>query len=131
MKKKIIITAASFGVFAVIAGAFGAHGLQGEVTPKNLAIWQTGVQYEFYHTFALLFVSTLSRYNIRILKHCYYLFFIGIILFSGSLYLLACNDLIDVTWLPGIVGPITPIGGLFLIAGWVTLGVAALKIKKV
>ena len=128
MKKKIIITASVFGVLAVIAGAFGAHGLEGLLSPKNMEVWHTAVQYQFYHVFALLFLSTLSRFKTRLIGHCYYLFTIGIVLFSGSLYLLACNDLLDWSWIP-VAGPITPIGGLLFIAGWVMLGIAALRNK--
>ena len=128
MKKKIIVTASALGALAVIAGAFGAHELEGSISPKNLAIWHTAVEYQFYHAGALGLLSTLTRYRIKIIQHAYYLFLAGIILFSGSLYLLACINLIDISWLP-ILGPITPIGGLLLIAGWVILGLAALKIK--
>jgi uncharacterized membrane protein YgdD (TMEM256/DUF423 family) len=128
MRKRIIITASVFGTLAVIAGAFGAHGLEKPLGPQNLEIWRTAVQYQFYHTFALIFLSTLTRHNIKLLPHIYYLFSIGIILFSGSLYLLASKDLLDWTWLPAL-GPVTPIGGVLFIAGWITLGIAALKIK--
>ncbi|BAU53910.1 DUF423 domain-containing protein [Mucilaginibacter gotjawali] len=128
MKRRIIITAAIFGMLAVIAGAFGAHGLEGKLSAKNMEVWHTAVQYQFYHTFALIFLSTLTRFKIRLVGHCYILFTIGIVLFSGSLYLLSCKDLIEWSWLP-ILGPITPIGGVLFIAGWVCLGIAALKIK--
>jgi len=128
MKRRIIITASVFGMLAVIAGAFGAHGLQGKLSAKNLEVWHTAVQYQFYHTFALIFLSTLARFNLRIVGHCYMLFSLGIILFSGSLYLLACSALLNWSWLP-MLGPITPIGGVLFIAGWVCLGIAAFKIK--
>ncbi len=68
MKKRIIITASVFGILAVVAGAFGAHGLQGSLSPKNMEVWHTAVQYQFYHVFALLFLSTLhtvSNYCFR------------------------------------------------------------------
>ena len=128
MKKRIIITASVFGMLAVIAGAFGAHSLQAVLSQKNLGVWHTAVEYQFYHTFALLFLSTLVRHNIKTLKHCYYLFSAGIILFSGSLYLLACGDLLDVSWL-SVLGPITPTGGLLLIAGWAVLFISAFKVS--
>ncbi|MDR3696025.1 DUF423 domain-containing protein [Mucilaginibacter sp.] len=128
MKRRIIITAAIFGMLAVIAGAFGAHGLEGKLSAKNMAVWHTAVQYQFYHTFALIFLSTLTRFKIKLVAHCYILFSLGIVLFSGSLYMLSCAGLIGWSWLP-ILGPITPLGGLLFIAGWVCLGVAALKIK--
>jgi uncharacterized membrane protein YgdD (TMEM256/DUF423 family) len=126
MKKRIIFTACIFGALAVIAGAFGAHGLEGKLSAKNMEVWHTAVQYQFYHTFALLFLSTLTRHKTRLIGQCYYLFMFGIILFSGSLYLLAFSDLTDWSWLP-VLGPVTPIGGAMLIAGWILLGVAVMK----
>jgi uncharacterized membrane protein YgdD (TMEM256/DUF423 family) len=126
MKKTIIITAAVFGALAVIAGAFGAHSLQTVLSAKNLEIWHTAVQYQFYHVFALLFISTLTRYRTVLVKQCYYLFTFGIVFFSGSLYLLSFHDVKGFEWTPTL-GPVTPLGGLLFIAGWVVLAVAAYK----
>lgn len=127
MNKQIIITAAIFGMLAVIAGAFGAHGLAAWLTPKQLDVWHTAVQYQFYHVFALLFLALITGTQ-KTLKVPYYLFTVGIICFSGSLYLLACRDLIGWSGLI-FMGPITPIGGLLFIAGWATLGWHAYKNK--
>lgn len=127
MKKQIIITAAVFGALAVIFGAFGAHSLQGMISSKSLEVWHTAVQYQFYHVFALLFLSTIA-FKPNQVKVIYYLFTLGIVFFSGSLYLLACRDFLNWGWLP-IMGPITPIGGLLFIAGWIFLGLAAFKNK--
>jgi uncharacterized membrane protein YgdD (TMEM256/DUF423 family) len=128
MKEKIIVTACVFGVLAVIAGAFGAHSLQGMLSAKNMEVWHTAVEYQFFHVFAILFLSTLTRFKIKLINECYYLFSLGIICFSGSLYLLACRDLLEWNWL-SIIGPVTPLGGLLFIAGWLALGVAAYKHK--
>lgn len=128
MNKQIIITAAIFGAIAVIAGAFGAHGLQGSLSPRNLEVWHTAVQYNFYHVFALLSLSTFTRFKNRLIALSYYLFSLGIILFSGSLYLLACRDLLGWPWLR-VMGPVTPIGGLLFIIGWLTLALAAIRNK--
>ena len=126
MKEKIILTASVFGGLAVIAGAFGAHALQQALSPKNIETWKTAVQYQFYHTFALLFLATIARYKTSLIKHAYWLFSFGIILFSGSLYLLACRDLLG--WKSAeVIGPVTPAGGLLFIAGWITLAFAAFK----
>ncbi|HAL81808.1 MAG TPA: DUF423 domain-containing protein [Mucilaginibacter sp.] len=130
MKKRIIITAAVFGTLAVIAGAFGAHSLKGLLSAPNMEVWHTAVQYQFYHVFALLYLSTLTRHKTRFINDCYYLFTFGMILFSGSLYLLSCRDLWGAPWLQ-VIGPVTPLGGLLFIAGWITLGVAAFKNKFV
>jgi uncharacterized membrane protein YgdD (TMEM256/DUF423 family) len=127
MNKKIIITAAVFGAIAVITGAFGAHGLQAKLTTKDLEVWHTAVQYQFYHIFALLFLST-GVIKGKLINTCYYLFTFGVLFFSGSLYLLSCRDLIGWDWLI-FMGPITPIGGLLFIAGWISLGFAAIKNK--
>jgi uncharacterized membrane protein YgdD (TMEM256/DUF423 family) len=126
MKKRIIVTASVFGMLAVVAGAFGAHGLDGLLSTKNMEIWNTAVQYQFYHAFALLFLSTLVRYNFKLIKHCYVLFTAGTILFSGSLYLLACRLLLDWSWFP-VLGPVTPIGGGLFIMGWLALLIMGLK----
>jgi uncharacterized membrane protein YgdD (TMEM256/DUF423 family) len=128
MNKSIVITAAVLGALAVITGAFGAHGLKAKITPAQLDIWHTAVQYNFYHVFALLFLSTLKT-NSGALNASFYLFTAGIILFSGSLYLLACRDLLQLEGSVKIIGPITPLGGVLFIAGWVTLAYAAISSK--
>lgn len=128
MNKKIIITAAAFGFLAVIFGAFGAHSLEKLVDTKQLEIWQTAVQYHFYHTFALLFLSTFSRARNKIINFSYYCFVFGILLFSGSLYFMSLKDVLGLTSV-GVLGPITPIGGLFFILGWLSLFLAALRDK--
>ncbi|MDB5286596.1 MAG: hypothetical protein JWR05_1545 [Mucilaginibacter sp.] len=128
MNKQIIITASLFGALAVIAGAFGAHALRALLSPKQLEVWQTAVQYQFYHVFALLFLSTFSRFKNKLIVGTYYLFTVGIIFFSGSLYLLSCRDLLGMPGL-AVLGPITPIGGLLFIIGWVMLAFAAIRNK--
>ncbi len=128
MNKQIIITASVFGALGVVAGAFGAHSLQASLSARNLEVWHTAVQYQFYHVFALLFLSVFTGTKSKLLIATYYLFTFGIILFCGSLYLLACRDLLGWGWLP-IIGPVTPIGGLLFIIGWITLGLAAFRNK--
>jgi uncharacterized membrane protein YgdD (TMEM256/DUF423 family) len=130
MNKKIIITASLFGMLAVITGAFGAHGLKEKITAAHLEVWHTAVQYNFYHVFALLFLSTFARFKNNLIVISFYFFVFGIVLFSGSLYLLSCRDILGLS--PGLVktlGPITPIGGLLFIMGWLILAFAALRHK--
>lgn len=128
MNKQIIITASFFGMLAVIAGAFGAHGLKAVLSQQQMEVWHTAVQYHFYHVFALLFLSTFARFKSGLIMASYYLFTVGIILFSGSLYLLACRDILGWGWIPAM-GPVTPLGGVLFIAGWVTLALAAYRNK--
>jgi uncharacterized membrane protein YgdD (TMEM256/DUF423 family) len=128
MNRQIIITASILGLLGVIAGAFAAHSLKQHLAPQQMEIWHTGVQYQFYHVFALLFLSTFTRSRNGLISIAYYLFTFGIIFFSGSLYLLACRELLGWGWLT-IMGPITPLGGLLFIAGWGTLALAAFRNK--
>jgi uncharacterized membrane protein YgdD (TMEM256/DUF423 family) len=126
MNKRIVLTASIFGVIAVMFGAFGAHTLKQRIDSADLEIWSKGVEYQFYHVFALLFLSTLGRIQNKFIDFAYWFFTLGIIFFSGSLYFLATRELSHLQSL-SIIGPITPIGGLFFILGWSMLFVAALK----
>ena len=119
MNKKLLLTGALFGLFAVIIGAFGAHGLDGKITPERISIFETGVDYQFYHTFAIFIAACLAIYfKDKIFLKAGWLFVIGILFFSGSLYLLATRTYLGIENWSGIIGPITPIGGLFFIGGW-------------
>jgi uncharacterized membrane protein YgdD (TMEM256/DUF423 family) len=125
MNKRILITASLLGAIAVILGAFGAHGLKKAMPADDLDIWAKGVEYQFYHVFALLF---LSRFKIgsKLVKLSYGFFTFGILLFSGSLYLLATRNLLNIGFVD-YIGPVTPIGGLLLILGWLSMFLAAIK----
>ena len=124
MGKTLLVIAALSGFLAVALGAFGAHGLRGRLSPEMMAVFQTGVQYHFYHTAALLAVA--------LLLHCApstsgllvsgIFFVVGIIVFSGSLYLLAVTEL---RWL----GAITPLGGTAFLVGWLLLARSATKLS--
>lgn len=121
---KLFITLASLsGMLAVILGAFGAHALKGRLDDYALGIFQTAVQYHFYHSFALLAVGilALSQPQTVLLRSSGWLFLLGIFIFSGSLYLLSITG---VRWL----GAITPIGGLAFIAGWACLAATGWKL---
>ncbi len=118
--------ASFFGLLAVILGAFGAHGLEGKISDKQLETWETANQYHFYHTLALLFLSTFSRAKSQSIKVSFIFFSIGIVLFSGSLYLLSVRNLLGIENI-AVIGPITPLGGVCFIIGWVALFIAAIK----
>lgn len=124
MAKVWIALASMFGFAAVALGAFGAHGLKGKLTPELFAAFTTGVQYHFYHTFALLVVAVLMLKwpAERWLSVSAVMFALGILLFSGSLYALALGG-------PRWLGPITPLGGLSFMVGWLTLMMAAWRIS--
>lgn len=128
MNKRIIMIASVFGILAVILGAFGAHSLKKLVSVAELDTWHTAVQYQFYHTFALLFLSTFSRFKSRAINAASWFFSFGIILFSGSLYIMSLKDVLNLTNV-AFLGPTTPIGGLFFIMGWVSLLLATIKNK--
>lgn len=126
MNKQIILVAALFGMLAVILGAFGAHGLEGKISDYHLNTWKTANQYHFYHTLALLFLSTFSRAKNSSIRVSFIAFTVGIVLFSGSLYVLSVRSLLGIDgW--NFLGPITPLGGLCFIIGWIGLFVAAMR----
>ncbi|MCY4780052.1 DUF423 domain-containing protein [Sphingobacterium sp. UT-1RO-CII-1] len=126
MNKQIILVAALFGMLAVILGAFGAHGLEGKISDYHLNTWKTANQYHFYHTLALLFLSTFSRAKNSSIRVSFIAFTLGILLFSGSLYILSVRSLIGIDgW--SFLGPITPLGGLCFIVGWIGLFIAAMR----
>lgn len=126
MNKRIILTASLLGLLAVGLGAFGAHGLEGKISDSQLDNWKTANQYHFYHTFALLFLSTFSRAKNASIRLSFIAFTVGIFLFSGSLYLLSTRQLLGIEN-TAILGPITPLGGLSFMVGWIGLFWAALK----
>ena len=121
MKNKFLLAGAIAGALAVALGAFGAHGLKPHLDEYQLRIYEKGVEYQFYHALALLAVGILAGKNgdSRWLIRAGWLFIFGIVGFSGSLYLLACRDLLffPVSW----AGPVTPLGGIGLLGGWSAL----------
>jgi uncharacterized membrane protein YgdD (TMEM256/DUF423 family) len=126
MHKAFIKTAALLGALSVMLGAFATHGLKQIVLPDELQIFETAVRYQFYHVFALLAVGILyAAFPGRLMQWAGKLFIAGIILFSGSLYLLCYvkHHAMPLNWL----GAITPFGGAAFIAGWVMLFCAVLK----
>jgi uncharacterized membrane protein YgdD (TMEM256/DUF423 family) len=127
MNKTYLITAAVLGALSVMLGAFGAHALKSRMNADTLQIFETGVKYQFYHVFALLAVAIIWQYIPgSFLNWSGKCFIAGIILFSGSLYLLSYFKMVgnaQMNWL----GAITPFGGLCFIAGWLLLAIAALR----
>jgi uncharacterized membrane protein YgdD (TMEM256/DUF423 family) len=131
--KQIIFTAAILGALAVILGAFGAHKLKEILEPEKLETFKLGVNYQYFHVFALLscgLFSLISKDAIKQFAYASICLIIGIAFFSGSLYLLSLKDVVNLGSAIKIIGPITPIGGLFFIAGWIFLGLGALKLTN-
>ena len=127
MSKRFIRYAAILGALSVALGAFGAHALKKLVEADVVATFETGVRYQFYHTFALLAIGILyRRMPTKIMEWAGILFISGIVLFSGSLYLLTYLNATETVGLKG-VGAITPLGGLCFVAGWICLFIQSLK----
>lgn len=127
MHKSFLIIGTLLAGLAVALGAFGAHGLKKVVSADDVAIYQTGVQYQMYHALALVLVGILSERVLNdFLSYGGGLFVAGIVLFSGSLYLIVSLHAMNKA-VPTAVGILTPIGGLFFILGWICLLVSLLK----
>ncbi len=117
-----LVVGAVYGFLGVALGAFGAHGLKARLGPDLLAVWKTGVEYQFYHALALLLVGLLARGAAS--SGAYHAaglcFALGVLVFSGSLYALSLSGV-------RVLGAITPLGGLLFLAGWICLGLAVLR----
>lgn len=125
MRKGFFLMAALSGFMAVALGAFAAHGLKNVTTGEMIAIFNLGVEYQFYHTFALIAVAFSGHWlKSRLIDWAGYLFLLGIVLFSGSLYLYA---LLGAKW----TGPITPMGGVCFLLGWLFIAVAVWRNRVV
>lgn len=124
MARSFLAAGALFGLLSVALGAFAAHGLQSSLSADLLNVFHTGVQYQMYHALALLFTGLLvQRAPSRSATVAGWLFIIGIVLFSGSLYVLALTQVTA-------FGIVTPLGGLAFLAGWFALFMAALSAKS-
>ena len=115
MFKNLIITC-FLGMLAVILGAFGAHVLKETLTPNQLLSFETAVRYQMYHVIVLLFVNIYDGFSSKQKNTISYLFFVGILLFSGSIYIIQLTSIsVKSIWF------VTPLGGLFLISGWISM----------
>lgn len=128
MDKKIILVAAVLGAIAIVLGAFGAHGLKQHISAESIAVFETGVKYQMYHALFLLFLGTTSLVSDKAKNSILILVVSGVVLFSGSIYFLACNSMFLFDFKK--IGIITPIGGLLLISAWITLFLHLIKQKR-
>jgi uncharacterized membrane protein YgdD (TMEM256/DUF423 family) len=120
MDRTFLLIGALSGFIGVAAGAFGAHALRNRLSPEMLAVFETGVRYQLYHTFAVLFVAVAAaRFDGWLVRGAGWSFTAGIVLFSGSLYALALSGVTT-------LGAITPIGGLAFLVGWGMLAMVAM-----
>ncbi|WP_166922685.1 DUF423 domain-containing protein [Flavobacterium poyangense] len=128
MKRKIVLTGAFLGMVAIILGAFGAHLLKKWLSVEQLNTFEVGVRYQMYHAFFLFFLSTRKEIAEKTLKTIYSLAVAGVLLFSGSIYLLVTKDytIFD----SKIIVFATPVGGFLLILAWLVLFVTILKKKS-
>ncbi|RAK20503.1 uncharacterized membrane protein YgdD (TMEM256/DUF423 family) [Anoxybacillus vitaminiphilus] len=120
---KIFLLLGAVNAFLAVAlGAFGAHGLEGKIPEKYLETWKTGVNYQMFHTLGLFVVAFLADKlpNVGLVTSAGWVMLAGIILFSGSLYVLSITQV-------KILGAITPFGGIAFLAAWLILGYVAVK----
>jgi uncharacterized membrane protein YgdD (TMEM256/DUF423 family) len=135
MTEKKLITIGVLGATGVALGALGAHFLKakmqsGIITADQLDGFEKGVKYQMYHTISMLLLILLNKQQQnKFFEYAYALFFWGIILFSGSLYFLCTRNLLGAEWLK-VLGPVTPLGGICFILGWLCLIGAVLKKEK-
>lgn len=132
--RKVLVIAALFAALAVILGALGAHGLQrkvedGMLTPDALENFKTATEYHFFHALAIMIIALIPKEIMPTNKIPVILFSSGILLFSGSIYLLATYPVLGIAK-PSFLGPVTPVGGLLFIAGWITIIITSLRKNK-
>ena len=125
--KNIVVTAAFLTAITIGLGAFGAHGLKDLVEPQSINTFETGVRYQMYHCIGLLILGLMVSIPLKTKRTIFWLFIVGMIFFSGSIYLLSLNAILPFN--AARIGFITPIGGLLFIVGWVWWGSAMLKLK--
>ena len=123
----ILIGASLYIIIGICLGALGAHSIQPLISSKELESFRTGVDYQLYHGLGILVLVLLSdQLKIKLIWSIR-LMFIGVIFFSGSIYLLSLKTILGIeSWVP-VLGPVTPIGGLIIISAWISVMVAFLK----
>ncbi|TYB70673.1 DUF423 domain-containing protein [Bizionia gelidisalsuginis] len=127
MNRKLFIGASVLGLIAVIVGAFAAHGLKPLISFEAIQSFETGVRYQMYHAFLLLFVGGSRTLPKGTKKAVFYLVLLGVFLFSGSIYGLATDTLTAFNFKS--IALITPIGGLLLISAWIVMLISFIRIK--
>ncbi len=128
MERKYFIAGFALGLLGIVIGAFGTHGLKPILSPDAFISLETGIKYQIYHSLLLLILGLLIRSGHQFSKWIFNFLIFGVILFSGSIYLLATNELTTINF--KVFALATPLGGSLLILGWAWLLVHFLKLKK-
>ena len=128
MERKIISVAALMGLMAIILGAFGAHALKKQLSVEELGAFETGVKYQMYHALFLLFLGFTALLNEKVKKWVLQLVILGVLFFSGSIYLLTTKAITGIDF--KFIGIVTPIGGALLIGAWSVLFWNVWKVKR-
>lgn len=125
MKKIVLLFATFYGAFGVLFGALGAHALKKVLSPELLSSFNTGVRYQIYHSIVMLIIGFYLSFETRFEEYIGLIFIVGTFLFSFSIYFLTMSNVwsVDLKYL----GPLTPLGGMLLIIGWILLGVFIYK----
>lgn len=129
MNKNILAVGAFFGLTSVVLGAFAAHGLKSLITVSSMVTFETGVRFQMYHALLLLFLAQTDLLPEKYQKIIFLLTLVGVLCFSGSIYLLATNDLTAFDFRR--IALVTPLGGTLLIAAWTTMLIGFVKRKKI
>lgn len=127
MKQLVLVVASLYGMLSVILGAFGAHAFEKMLSPEKLISFDTGVRYQMFHALALLIIGLTLSFTSSIEKWSAICMMIGVFLFSFSIYLLAFSEYWNINL--KLLGPVTPLGGIFMIAGWLLLVIFFIKNK--
>ncbi len=128
MGRRFYVAGFLFGLIGVIMGAFAAHGLKPVLTPESLDSFETGVRFQMYHALLFILLGTMKPLSLRLSNWVFILLLGGVILFSGSIYLLATNSLTSFDFTT--IALVTPLGGSLLIGCWILLLISFIKLKK-
>lgn len=127
MNKKTLIAGSVFGLISIVLGAFASHSLEKIIAMEAIETFQVGVRYQMYHALLLLFVGSTTKIRPKSKRWIFWLAVVGVVLFSGSIYFLATNELTGFDF--KTIGFVTPIGGLLLIVSWLIMLLDFLNLK--
>jgi len=128
--KSALISAGLVLLSAVVLGAFGAHNLETRISNDSIQTFNTGIEYQFYHGLGIIGLILIGKVFDLNLKWAVRLLFYGVILFSGSLYLISIQSILGAPHLSKAIWPITPIGGVSFIVGWLLFMIKSFKLSK-